>query len=81
MKYDIVKELNQESERRLMAPIYWAIFLINIGIAATVKLVLVFADLIDAGFYWVQKNHPVSFGLAFVFIPLALLIRREIKRV
>jgi len=81
MKYDIVKQINTENERKLMAPFYWAVFFLTIGIVGLIKLILVFADIIDASFIWLQRNHPVPFGLVLVFGSLFLLIRREIKRV
>jgi len=81
MKYDIVNEINSENERKLMAPLYWAILLINMGIAMAIQLVIFFADIIDASFIWLQRNYPVPFGLVLVFGSLFLIIRREIKRI
>jgi threonine/homoserine/homoserine lactone efflux protein len=79
MNYDYIKELNKENERRILNPFAVALVCV-IAIAPVIILIIKFADWIDNQMTTMSEAVQITIGIVLVVVSLALLVRREIKR-
>jgi nucleoside diphosphate kinase len=78
MKYDYIKELNRENDRRILNPFTVALVCI-IAISPVVILILKFADWIDAQRTVMSSEAQVTLGLFLVvgaFIGLIVWVKK-----
>lgn len=78
MKYDYIKELNRENDRRILNPFTVALVCF-IAISPVVILILKFADWIDAQRTVMSSSAQVTLGLFLVvgaFIGLIVWVKK-----
>ena len=76
MKYDPIKSLNDENDRRLQLPPVLILTFFLVGVPVLGILVVRYGELVD-GF---ASKHPLLVGWSLVLIGLVGIVYREIKR-
>ena len=79
MRYDPIESLNRENDRRILNPFAVALVCV-VAIAPVIILIIKFADWIDAQMTTMSEGVQITIGIVLVVVSLALLVRREIKR-
>lgn len=78
MKYDYLKELNRENDRRILNP-FTVAFVCFIAISPVIILILKFADWIDAQRTVMSSDAQVTLGLFLVVVSFIGLIVWVVK--